>query len=332
MNELEKDKKLRKAIEAGARMAETSISKIHWDIGHGKISVTSKRLDYQIHWVLNCAADLIAQEKWFAQVFNENLTVRSPKFSEEPHRYIVVIEYENFKKFVGREMKVKEAMEIFLKVPEVILTAKAGKVKIPLYFGDERWGDIGLYKDNICGVAIAHKKEEFGEHRSERKLRGKGAGKEEPVFILVFSNDYGHIFVKNAMDRDGTQLQDSELYRLLPEAQELFQSVRWKRDLIALNTEQISKTVGWVWPPKDFKDRVYRIRKLLKILHGNKFINRPTENGKTWETKAWVFYVRKRKLIGNRPLDNRESPSEMKLQKGNLLEEDNRFSPSQNRP
>ena len=114
------------------------------------------------------------------------------------------------------------------------------------------------------------------------------------------------------MNRDGTQLQDHRLYRLKGEVQDLFQSVRWKNDLIPLNTEQISKTVGWIWPPKDFKDRVYRIRKLLKILHENEFINKPTEHGKTWKTKAWVFYVRKRKLIGNRPLDNRESPSGVK--------------------
>ena len=299
MNKIEKrDRKLRKAIEAGARMVEVSISKIHWDIGHKKIKVTSKRLDYQIHWVLNCASDLIAQEKWFAQIFNENLTVRSPKFKEEPHRYIVIIEYRNFKKFVGREMKVKEAIDIFLKVPDVTLTAETGKAKIPLYFAGGQWADIHLYKNNICGVAIAYESEEFQEYRSDKKLRGKGTGREEPVFILLFSNEYGRAFVKNAMNRDGTQLQDHRLYRLKGEVQDLFQAIRWKNDLIALNTEQISKIVGWIWPPKNFYDRIYRIRKLLKILHENGFINKPTEHGKKIEKKAWVFYIRKRKLIG----------------------------------
>ncbi|MBL7082646.1 MAG: hypothetical protein ISS41_03305 [Candidatus Aminicenantes bacterium] len=308
---VKRDKKFLKALEAGARMAETSISKIHWDIGQEKIKVTPKRLDYQIHWVLDCASDLIAQEKWFEQVFKENLTVRNPKFLEEPHHYIVVIEYGIFRDFVGREIKVKEAVDIFLRVPEVILTSEPNKVKIPLYFGDERWGEIGLYKDNICGVAIAYE-DKFEQHRSNRKLRGRGVGKEEPVFILVFSNEYGRYFVKNAMHRKGTQLQDPNLYKLDPKAQELFQSVRWNNGLIVLNTESISRIVGWTWPVKRIQrlyERVDNCRKILKILKENEFINyddKTYELGRTIDRKAWRFFVRKRKLIGNQRKINRE--------------------------
>ena len=41
MNKMEKrDRKLRKAIEAGARMVEISSSKIAWDKGHDKIVVS----------------------------------------------------------------------------------------------------------------------------------------------------------------------------------------------------------------------------------------------------------------------------------------------------
>ncbi len=96
-------------------------------------------------------------------------------------------------------------------------------------------------------------------------MKGKGIGKEEPVFILTFSNDYGLAFVQNAMHRDGGQLQDHRLFRLDPKAQELFQAVRWReRQVVILNTEQISKICGFIWPPKDLKDRIRRIRKHVR--------------------------------------------------------------------
>lgn len=144
------------------------------------------------------------------------------------------------------------------------------------------------------------------EKKERERVRDKKEGEEkivdekqgEPVFILFFHSDYGRAFIKNAMNRKGTQLQDVKLYSENPRAQDLFQAVRWISGLIIRNTKQISKNVGWKWPPADFKDRIYRIRKLLKILRENNFINKPTEQGKTWKTKAWAFYVRKRKLIG----------------------------------
>ena len=294
MNKMEKrDSKLRKAIEAGARMVEISSSKIAWDKGHDKVKVASGKLDYRTYQVLDCASDLIAQEHWFGAVigsWNEPNT-------KEPERFLVPITYRHFLNFIADKHKlgISDVIRIFKEVPRIILE---GEVDIPYCLSDKNWLRISQYMDNICGLAIAHEDKKFEEHRSDRKLRGKGAGKEEPVFILLFSSPYGLAFFRNAMNRKGTQLQDPRLYRLLPEAQELFQAVRWKRDLIALNTEQISKTVGWIWPPKNFYDRIYRIRKLLKILHENEFINKPTERGKGIGKKAWVFYVRKRKLIG----------------------------------
>lgn len=294
MNKMEKrDHKLRKAIEAGARMVEISSSKIAWDKGHDKVKVTSGKLDYRAYQVLDCASDLIAQEHWFGTVIGS----WDKANTKEPERFLVPITYRQFLKFIGDKHKlgISDVIRIFKAVPRIILE---GEIDIPYCLSDRNWLRINQYIDNICGIAVAHEDKEFGEHRSERKLRGKGAGKEEPVFILLFSSPYGLAFFRNAMNRKGTQLQDPALYRLRPGVQELFQAIRWKRDLIALNTEQISKTVGWKWPPKNFKDRIYRIRELLKILHENKFINKPTEHGKTWEKKAWAFFVRKRKLIG----------------------------------
>ncbi|NIM59871.1 MAG: hypothetical protein GTO16_13170 [Candidatus Aminicenantes bacterium] len=291
--------KLRRALEAGAGMVEISSSKIAWDRGHDKIKVTSGKLDYRAHQVLDCAADLIAQEHWFGTVIGS----WSEPNTEEPERFLVPISYRQFLNFIGdkHNLDTEDVIKIFKAVPEVILE---GEVDIPYCLAEGRWLRIKQYIDNICGLAIANEDKEFEQYRSERKLRGKGAGKEEPVFILLFSSPYGLAFFRNAMHRKGTQLQDRRIYKLRPEAQELFQAVRWKNDLIALNTEQISKIVGWVWPPKNFYDRVYRIRKMLKSLHENGFINKPTERGKKIEKKAWVFYVRKRKLISNRQNDN----------------------------
>ncbi len=272
------EEKFKKAILAGARVTEKSLSKIVWDIAHDKIEISSlRRWDYQIYWALQCVADLIAQEKYFGQIFDTPTAIRTAKFQEleKAHRYLVIIEYKTFIDFLGRkDIGTEKAKEIFLKLPEIILTAKNGKAKIPFCLSDNNWTDIHLYKDNICGVAIASMNENYSEHRSERKLRGQGGEKEEPVFVLIFSTDYGKAFVKNAMNRKGAQLQDHRLFKLDPKAQELFQAVRWREGQeIMLNTEQISKICGFVWPPSNIRERVSRIRKILGILKDNGFIN-----------------------------------------------------------
>ena len=172
-----------------------------------------------------------------------------------------------------------------------------GEVDIPYCLSESRWMRIKQYIDNICGVAIAHEDKEFEQYRSDRKMRGRGSEKEEPVFILLFSSPYGLAFFRNAMHREGTQIQDRKLYNLPPKTQELFQAVRWKNDLIILNTERISRALDWAWPASNIHRRVNKCRKLLEILHENEFINKPIERGKTIERKDWIFYVRKRKLI-----------------------------------
>lgn len=299
-----RDKKFRNALEAGIRVAEISSSKIAWDIGHGKMEVRTGNLGYREHQILDCATYKIAQGYWFGYT----LGMRDKPDTEEPERFIVIIPYSEFVRFINakHKPKTKEVAEMFKNVGDITLD---GEVRIPFCLADGNWLMIEDYLDNICGVAIAREGGEYDKYRSDRKLRGKGKGKEEPVFILLFSSAYGLVFFRNSMHREGVQLLDPALYRLQPEAQVLYQSIRWKRDLIFLSTEQISKTVGWVWSPKNFRDRIYRIRKLLKILHDNGFINKVVEHGKTWETKAWAFYVRKgkrrrqpEKIIGFRQL------------------------------
>lgn len=290
------EEKFKKAIEAGARVTEKSLSKIGWDIAHDKIEITTgKRLDYQIYWALQCVADLIAQEKWVGQILNSTMNVRLAKFHEEPHRYFVVVEYQIFIKFLGRkDISTKKATEIFMKIPDIVLTGE--NISIPYCLAKGGWLPLKKLKGHICEVAVASAGE-YAEHCSNRKMRGRGAGREEPVFILFFYSDYGKTFVQNAMRREGAQLQDHRLFRLQPEAQELFQAVRWKNDLIALNIEQISKICGLVWPVKNLRDRVMRIRKILDILVDKGFIGKVTEHGKKTETKAWVFWTKKRKAI-----------------------------------
>ena len=293
------DKKLRRALEAGARMAETSISKIAWDKGHDRIKVVSGKLDYRIHQILDCVADKIAQDHWFGQV----LGFKSKPITKELERYIVIIEGHEFKNFVeSQNLTNMYLIKIFKEVPKVVLD---GNTKIPYPISENKWLDIHFYEDNICGVAVAYEKNEFKEYRSDKKQRGKGAGVEEPVFILLFSNPYELAFFRSAMRRYGTQIQDPKLYRLPPKAQELFQAIRWKTDLIVINTEQASKIMNLTWPVKNkarLYERIRLVRKMLKILKDNEFINyndKTYEEGKKVEKKAWTFYVRKRKLIKN---------------------------------
>ncbi len=86
-------------------------------------------------------------------------------------------------------------------------------------------------------------------------------------------------------------------------AQELFQAIRWNNGFIAVNTEQASKMMNLTWPVKGRKNlykRVNLVRKTLRILKDNEFINykdEAFEKGDRVERKAWTFYVRKKKLI-----------------------------------
>jgi len=299
-----RDEKFRNAIEAGVRIGEKSISKIAWDFGHDKLKVYGGKLGHKELQVLDCTAYKIATNHYFGYT----LGMWDKPNTKEPDRFIVIIPYSEFLRFINlrRNPSTKEVAEAFKNVAKITLE---GEVDIPFCLAKGNWLKIKEYVDNICGVAIASESEEYAQYRSDRKLRGKGQGEEEPVFILLFSSPYGIAFFRNAMHREGAQLLATELYRLQPEAQVLFQSIRWKNDLIALNTKQISKTVGWVWPPKDFKDRIYRIRKLLELLFYNSFINKPKEEGDTWETKAWVFYTKKGRQGEKRDAINNFWPS-----------------------
>ena len=163
---------------------------------------------------------------------------------------------------------------------------------------------INLFKDNFCGVAIANEHKEFYEHRSNRKLRSKGAGIEEPVFVFLFSNPYGKTFFRNAMKWNGRQLQNPDLYKLPPNAQNLFQAIRWKKDQknneIILGIERMSRIMNLKWPPHKMRERANRIRKALKELFQNGFIIKPIESGEFSKDKVWMFQVDKKYLLSEK--------------------------------
>lgn len=285
--EKERDRKFKKAFMAGARVVEESISKVGWDIGSKKVKEVQNRLDYKAYWVLDCAADMIANE-WYVEVMFGR-KVKSNNVEERLDRAVVMISYKEFTDFIGRkEISTAKATEMFKRMPLIVLE---GDMNIPSANG---WIKLEDYRDNICGVVVAHESKAYAEYRSNRKLRSRGAGKEEPVFILIFSNIYGMSFFHNARNRKGCQIQNVDLYKLKPEAQELFQKIRWNEGgPVIMNVERISRAVRWTWPPKDFYDRVKRCRKLLDLLYKKNFINRPIERGKSIEEKDWLFYVSK---------------------------------------
>lgn len=264
------NEKFLKALKAGARLAEVSSSKIAWDKGHDKLEVKSGKFDYRTHQVLDCAADSIAQEYWIASVFDPSIEANT----KELDHFFVPIEYRQFLSFINdrNDLSTKDVTKIFKKMPEIILE---GEVNIPYVSSEGYWMRIDKYIDNICGVAIAHEDGKFDEYRSKRHMRGRGAGKEEPVFVLIFSSPYGKAFFHNSMLRKGTQLQDPKLYHLRPEAQSLFQAVRWNDGLIAMNTKQASQMMNLKWPVSktNLYKRVDLIRRILKILKDERFIN-----------------------------------------------------------
>jgi len=278
--EKKRDKKLLKAIEGGAKLVEKSISKVGWDIARGKIKEVQSRLNYKAYWVLDCAADMIFMNKWFNGPLGE---------------YLVAIPYKDFIDFIGRpDVSSEEAVKIFKQVRTVILE---GDLTIPIYDSEKEkvgWITLKDYGDNICGQALAHESAKFEKYRSDRKMKGKGAGKEEPVFILLFFNYYGKWFFHNACHREAIQLMNKRLYKLRPEAQELFQKIRWnEKGPVIMNVEGISRAVGWVWPPGNIYDRAKRCQVLLDLLYEENFINRPIPRGKSIEKRDWLFYVSK---------------------------------------
>lgn len=286
-----RDGKLKKALEAGARVVERSISKVGWDLAHGKIKVVSGKLDYRSWQILDCAADKIAQKEWFSKLLFPEIAVnKDPDVDIECQT--VIISAKEFKDYIGSQSVTnKQMVKIFEDLPKATLK---GAVSIPFYYPKYQWVTVDFYVDNICGVAIAHESKEFEKYRSKRKLRGKGSGKEEPVFALIFSNAYGQAFFRHAQKREACQLLNQKLYELEPDTQELFQAVRWnEKGPVIVNVEEISRAVGWTWPTSNIYARVKRCRKLLDTLYENNFINKPIQRGKSAEERSWLFFISK---------------------------------------
>ena len=285
-----RDKKLKRALEAGARVVERSLSKVGWDMAHGKVKVVSGKLDYRSWQILDCVADKIAQGEWIAEVFNLPHSNSGVEVGGE--RQMVVISAKEFKDYVGNQnISNKLIVKAFEDLPEAILK---GRITIPFYFPKYQWVTIYFYKDNICGLAIAHEDKEFEKYRSKRKLRSRGSGKEEPVFILIFSNPFGQTFFEHARKREACQLLNQKVYELDPNVQELFQAVRWnEKGPVIVNPEFISRAVGWIWPTSNIHARVKDCQNLLSILYEKNFINEPIERGESIEKKSWVFYISK---------------------------------------
>jgi len=303
-----RDSKLKKALEAGARVVERSISKVGWDIAHDKVKVVNGKLDYRSWQILDCVADKIAQGEWIADVFNLSRSNSGVDVSGE--RQMVFISATEFKKYIGdQNISNKNLVKIFEDLPKATLK---GEVAIPFYFPKYQWVTVDFYVDNICGVAIAREHKEFEKYRSKKKLRGKGSGKEEPVFILIFSNPFGQTFVEHAKKREACQLLNQKVYELGHNVQELFQVVRWnEKGPVIVNPEFISRACGWKWPPSNIYLRVKRCKKLLDILHEENLINKPVPRGETVEKRDWLFYIskgrgakRKMELIKNPLGDN----------------------------
>ena len=292
-----KKDKFKKIPESVGRTVEKSISKIAWDLGGDKIKITSGKLDYQTHWIMDVIADKIAKTPQISKA----LGLKNADDPADPERLLTVLTCSEIKSFLkNQNISNKKIKELALRLPDLIFF---GKVKIPIAI-ENRWLIMNLYKDNFCGVAIANEHKEFSEYRSKKKLRSKGAGIEEPVFVFLFTNAYGKTFFRNAMKWNGRQLQNPKLYKLSPNAQNLFQAIRWKKDQInddiTLGIERLSRIMNLKWPPDQMRKRVIQIRKALEELCENGFSIKPLETGEFSKDKIWIFKVNKKYLLSEK--------------------------------
>lgn len=293
---MKKDKP-KKPPESVCRIVEKSISKITWDLGGDELKITSGKLDYQTHWIMDAIANKIARNPQIPKA----LGLENADDLNDPERLLTVLTCSEIKSFLkNQNIGNRKIRELALRLPDLIFF---GKVKIPIAI-EGRWLILDFYKDNFCGVALANEHKEFYEHRSDRKLRSKGAGIEEPVFVFIFTNPYGKTFFRNAMRWNGRQLQNPKLYKLSPNAQNIFQAVRWKKDQknneIILGIERMSRIMNLKWPPIRMNERVVRIRRALKELHENGFIIKPIESGEFSKDKVWMFQVDKKYLLSEK--------------------------------
>jgi len=295
------EEKFKNAINMGARVVEKSLSKIAWEMAHDNLEESSVRLDYQAFWALECATDIIAQKSWFPEVLYEKPSIEErERFIHTDDGYVVIISHSDFTDFIDRKnITTKKSIEIFKRLKEISLEIKDVSIKLPTSASESGWLELDSLGGRVCDLGITTEGK-YREFRSFRKMRGRGSKNEEPVFVLIFSGIYGKLLVENIMSPKGAQLQDHVLYSLSPEAQEVFQTVRWKNDLILLNTERICRICGWKWPPENaiqLHKTVKRCDKLLFFLYKKGFITEPNipKKGRSTKTRFWEFYVAKRK-------------------------------------
>jgi hypothetical protein len=319
--EIEKrDKKLLDAIAAGARIVEKGFGKVQYEIGKGNIINTGQRLDYKRIQVLHCVSDLVARNEWYPLVTNDDHIPKNKRFArnKDDGSYIVIIPFTHFKNHIDKkDLKVQEAIEIFSSMYRIGFESAGKDKSIKLNIGGV-WKDVIFAGDNICGVLIASEHPTLDDQRSvEKKLRGrprkskikrfeehqeKGkyleiGDREEPVFILVFSNSLGRNYIESAKERLGTRLHYLEMYKLDGRAQELYESVCWRGNKIPihLSIEYISRVVGWTWPVKNrqrLRERKGSCQRLIDILYEKGFIAKPWITGRGGET-LWHFFIRK---------------------------------------
>ena len=68
---------------------------------------------------------------------------------------------------------------------------------VPIFCGKDGWINVPV-TGGFAEVWIAKEEERYFKYRSKRKLRGKGKGREENVFIIRFIGTWGTAYIMNA--------------------------------------------------------------------------------------------------------------------------------------
>ena len=207
----------------------------------------------------------------------------------------IIIRESEIKKYLGRKWDIKDMVETAKLVPTITLY---GKINIFPY-QKSKWRPMTLgLSDNLCGVYIAHEKEEYHPLRSNNKLSGHGHKREEVVFILNFRRDWGRAFLLSLLKIRVDTIPPEIYSKLPPNTQMLYFSLIWNDWPVEYGVEAMSFLLELKWPTSNIRKRVKDIdknlEKMFDILNTIKFkkffLKRPKkiQIGKIKDTK-WLF-------------------------------------------
>lgn len=218
-----------------------------------------------------------------AESYNKKKFIKSPK----RHFSTVVISEGEIRKFVNKPNY--STSQITERVKNIGHFTLEGTV--PIFCGRDGWINVPV-TGGFAEVWIAKEEERYFKYRSKRKLRGKGKGREENVFIIRFIGTWGTAYMLNILNNYVTVFPPRFYKDLSASAKTMFRAICGKGVSI-INIHQINKIFDWEEPMKNVPQRIIRIEKIWKELYKHGFIKKFTRYKKEDGTIYWRVERRK---------------------------------------